>query len=138
MKKKIGIIIPIFRSLGCFSSIVASLMACFVCLSVLSVLAMCEYTCPLRPVESSGITRSRVAQDQNTPKHPFSKFCDIEHFRTLFRFSTAHTPTSLYYNVQFFLSLAPRFATVILVIFSVRKEACVAVLHRASNWTILD
>jgi hypothetical protein len=71
-----------------------SLIACFVCLSV------CLYVCsdgcvntymPLRPVESSGITRSRVvAQDYNTPTPLFFKSCDVERFTTFFRFRFPH------------------------------------------------
>jgi hypothetical protein len=102
-----------------------SLIACFVCLSV------CLYVCsdgcvntymPLRPVESSGITRSRVvAQDYNTPTPLFFKSCDVERFRTFFRFRfpILIPTTPLYYNVHFFFGRSPpRFATVILVIFS--------------------
>jgi len=46
---------------------------------------------PLRPVESSGTTRSRVvAQDYNTPTPLFFKSCDVERFRTFFRFRFPH------------------------------------------------
>ena len=77
-----------FRSLGWFSSIVARLIAWFVCLSVRLFWPCVNTYMPLRPVESCGITRSRVA---TRPKHTHtnalsSSSCDAERFRTLFRF----------------------------------------------------